>query len=330
MLRHDDICDVSGILVGHDTNLDAITGCTVVLFPGSAVGAVDVRGGGPATRETDLLSPVAMMREVHAIVLTGGSAFGLDAASGVARELEARGVGFDVGVARVPIVPAAALFDLGIGRVDIRPDAEAGARALAVAAGGPILQGSVGAGTGATVGKVAGPECLMKSGIGSASASHSKGEFTVGALAAVNAAGDIFDPESGQIVAGARNPTGRGWLRESRMPAEPQLRPGANTTLVVVATDAPLNKSDLTKVAQLAQDGLALAVRPAHTPFDGDIVFAVSTGPDAATAGGVSPLRLTEIGTLAAETVARAIVGAVRAATSLGGAPALRDLTPSA
>ncbi len=329
MERHDDICDTPGILVGHDTQREAVTGCTVIVCAQPAVGAVDVRGGAPATRETDLLSPTSMMREVHAITLAGGSAFGLEAASGVALALEARGVGFDVGVTRVPIVPAAALFDLTIGRSDIRPDAAAGARALAAAAAGPVAQGCVGAGTGATIGKAAGPAWCVKSGVGSASAltEPAAGGFTVGALVAVNAIGDIYDPDTGQFVAGARHPSGQGWLRTGAAPEiQSNLFPGANTTLAVVATDAPLNKADLTKLAQMAHDGFALAIRPTHTPFDGDIVFALSTAPTAATAGPCAPMLLAQLGALAVQTVARSIVRSVRSATMLGAVPALRDL----
>lgn len=331
MRRHDDICDVQGILVGHDTQVEAATGCSVILCERPAVGAVDVRGGAPATRETDLLHPTRMMREVHAIVLSGGSAFGLEAATGVARALEARGVGFDVGVARVPIVPAAALFDLGVGRADVRPDAAAGVRALEAAAVGPTAQGSVGAGTGATIGKSAGPALCVKAGIGSASAllDPALGGFTLGALVAVNAVGDIFDAESGRLVAGARHPAGRGWLRDGPPPtmAQGSPFPGANTTLAVIATDAPLNKADLTRLAQMAHDGFALAIRPTHTPFDGDLIFALASAPGAATAGPASPILLAALGALAAQTVARAIVRAVREATSLAGIPALRDLS---
>lgn len=330
MERHDDICDVEGIRVGHDTHAEAATGCTVILCERPAVGAVDVRGGAPATRETDLLAPTCMMQEVHAIVLAGGSAFGLDAATGVARALEARGVGFDVGVTRVPIVPAAALFDLGVGRADVRPDAEAGARALAAASAGPVAQGCVGAGTGATVGKSAGPLFCVKSGIGSASGQIdvALGGFTLGALAAVNAVGDIYDAESGTLVAGARRPSGAGWLRDAASPTTQSDSPfpGASTTLAVIATDAPLNKADLTKLAQMAHDGFALAIRPTHTPFDGDLVFALSTAPTAAAAGPASPVLLAQLGGLASLTVARAIVRSVRAATTLAGVPALRDL----
>ena len=329
--RHDDLCDVEGILVGHDTQAEAATGCTVILCQRPAVGAVDVRGGAPATRETDLLDPTRMMREVHAIVLSGGSAFGLEAASGVARALEARGVGFDVGVTRVPIVPAAALFDLSVGRADVRPDAAAGVRALAVAAGGPVAQGCVGAGTGATIGKSAGPALCVKAGVGSASGrlDAALGGFTLGALVAVNAVGDIYDADSGRLVAGARHPSGQGWLRDGPPPTAAHAGPfpGANTTLAVIATDAPLNKADLTRLAQVAHDGFALAIRPTHTPFDGDLIFALSTAPAAATAGPVAPALLAALGALAAQTVARAIVRGVRAATSLAGIHALRDLS---
>jgi L-aminopeptidase/D-esterase-like protein len=328
----DDICDVPGILVGHDTQLEAGTGCTVVVCEWPARGAVDVRGGAPATRETDLLDPSRMMQEVHAVLLTGGSAFGLDAAGGVMRALEARGIGFEVGVARVPIVPAAALFDLGLGRSDVRPDAAAGARATEAATRDPVAQGTVGAGTGATVGKLGGPTLAMKGGIGSASARIAIG-YTIGALVAVNALGDIYD-EAGKIVAGARSPSGHGWLTQDRaagggIPAGPAPFPSANTTIAVIATDLPLTKAELARLAQMAQDGLARAIRPVHTPFDGDTVFALSLArPDAPAEPVVagSPLALLSAGILAAETLARAVVKAVRVATGLHGAPGVRDL----
>ncbi len=324
--RFDDICDIPGILVGHDTLTDAATGCTVILCQRPALGAVDVRGGAPATRETDLLSPFCMMREVHAIVLSGGSAFGLEAASGVARALEERGVGFDVGVTRVPIVPAASLFDLDIGSATIRPDAASGMRALAAAAGGPIEQGSVGAGTGATVGKMGGPGLRVKGGLGSASETLLDGHI-VAALVAVNAVGDIHNPNTGAIVAGARHPVGMGWLNAASQPASPQSSPfaGANTTIGVIATDAPLSKAGLAKVAQMAHDGYARAIRPVHTPFDGDAIFALSTAEMEATEH--ESLLIGMAGALAARAMERAIVKAIKAAISLGGVPALRDLT---
>jgi L-aminopeptidase/D-esterase-like protein len=299
-----------------------------------ALGAVAVRGGAPATRETDLLDPLCMMREVHAILLTGGSAFGLEAATGVMRTLEAEGVGFDAGAARVPIVPGAALFDLGLGRADVRPDAAAGARATLSAAGGPIPQGTVGAGTGATAGKLGGHALSTKCGLGSASAQLPSGHW-LGALVAVNALGDLYDPATGQIVAGARAPDGRGWLMSEQTRAEAPLPggeppfPGAQTTLAVLATDAPFNKAELAKLAQMAHDGLALAIRPTHTPFDGDVVFALSTAraeePPLDPSGATLALALA--GAQAAQTLARAILKAARAATSLHGIPAARDLS---
>jgi L-aminopeptidase/D-esterase-like protein len=324
--RHDDICDVPGILVGHDTNLEAATGCTVVLCQTSTRGGVDVRGGAPGTRETDLLDPRCMVEVVNAVLLTGGSAFGLNAAAGVMRVLEELGAGFDAGVARVPIVPAAVLFDLGLGRADIRPDAESGARATQSAAHGPVTQGTVGAGTGATLGKMGGPMLAMKGGIGSASAALPDGHV-VGALVVVNASGDVYDPESGALVAGARHPDG-GWLalggpvERSETPF-----PGANTTIAVVATDAPLTKTETSKVAQMAHDGLALAIRPMHTPFDGDTIFALSTGHGDDPTPPAGAIMVSMVGALAARTLARAVVKATRAATSLHGIPSVRDLS---
>ena len=326
--RHEDVCDVPGILVGHDTLLEAVTGCTVIVCERPALGAVDVRGGAPATRETDLLSPLCMMREVHAVTLSGGSAFGLEAASGVARALEERGIGYSVGSVRVPIVPAASLFDLEIGSSSIRPDAASGARALVAATGGPVALGSVGAGTGATVGKLGGPALSLKGGLGSASESL-MGMYTIGALVAVNAVGDIHDPETGAIVAGARHPAGTGWLNApatpptaTTPPAPPT--PGANTTIGVIATDAPFSKAALAKLAQMAHDGYAQAIRPVHTPFDGDAIFALSTATEAAS--GDEAMLLAFAGAVAARVMARAIIKAVRAATALGGVPAVRDL----
>jgi L-aminopeptidase/D-esterase-like protein len=332
--RNDDLCDVAGILVGHDTDLEAGTGCTVVRCAWPALGAVDVRGGAPGTRETDLLDPRCMMTEVHAVLLTGGSAFGLAAADGVMRALADEGVGYDAGVARVPIVPAAVLFDLGVGRADVRPDAEAGMRAARVAAGGPVALGTVGAGTGATVGKMAGPTLAVKGGVGSASYQMPDGHV-VGALVAVNALGDIYDATSGHLLAGARSPSGTGWLADDiaavqsetqqSMPEQPPI-PGAQTTLAVIATDAPFTKSELAKLAQMAHDGLALAIRPTHTPFDGDVVFALSTAQNAATSAPAGPLSLAMAGGAAARTLARAVAKAIRAATALHGVPALRDI----
>jgi L-aminopeptidase/D-esterase-like protein len=313
------------------------------------VGGVDVRGGAPGTRETDLLRPHYMMQEVHAIVLTGGSAFGLDAASGVMRYLEAQGIGYAVGDVRVPIVPAAVLFDLGVGRADIRPDAAAGERACLAATSGPVLQGSVGAGTGATVGKFLGFTQAMKGGLGSASATLPDGTL-IGALVAINAAGDVRNPETQRIVAGTRHPSGQGFLFESlpviatptqpdataSSPGEPPTAasspgtaPLANTTLAVIATNALLTKSDANIIARMAHDALALAIRPVHTPFDGDTIFVLGAGRPEQHAGAdrIGPAELSMLGAGAVQTLARAIVKAVQAAESLAGIPAARDLS---
>ncbi len=286
-----------------------------------------------------MFDPRWTVAEVHAVLLTGGSAFGLDAAAGVMRVLESRGVGYDMGVARVPIVPAAVFFDLGLGRADVRPDAAAGQRATDTATSGPVARGTVGAGTGATVGKLGGPALMLKGGLGSASAALPDGHL-VGALVAVNALGDVWDFASGTIVAGARGPAG-GWLADSQQSqpqafggplggdAAPPVAPGANTTIAVVATNLPLTKTEAGKMAQMAQDGLALAIRPSHTPFDGDTVFALSlarTEARAAAPGGVGPAIVAQAGALAASVLARAVVDAVRAATGLHGVPAVRDL----
>jgi len=310
---NDDITDVPGIRVGHETDLEAATGCTVILCDEPAVGGVDVRGGSPATRETDVLRPMNMVEEVHAIVLSGGSAFGLDAASGVMRYLDEQGQGFDAGVARVPIVPAAAIFDLGLGSATIRPDAAAGYRACERASSEATPQGNVGAGTGATVGKMAGPAFMMKGGLGSASMQIND-EIVVGAIVVVNAAGDVIDPATQQIIAGARNPLG-GYVFGS---------PSGNTTIAVVATNAALSKVAINKVAQMAHNGLAQTLRPAHTMFDGDTIFALALGeraeqladPDSAA------VQTSMIGAAAATVLARAIVKAVRHASELHGIPA--------
>jgi L-aminopeptidase/D-esterase-like protein len=338
-----DICDVPGILVGHDTDLAAGTGCTVIVCDWPGVGSVEVRGGAPGTRETDLLDPACTVAEVHAVLLTGGSAFGLEAASGVMRVLEARGVGFDAGAARVPIVPGAVLFDLGIGRADVRPDASAGGRATEAAASGAVPRGTVGAGTGATVGKLGGPSLACKGGIGTASGALPDGTI-VGALVAVNALGDVVDPATGTILAGARHPRGTGWLMQGaasgadagQMPspedpfgASGPATLGTNTTIGVVATTAPLTKSEARALARVAHDGLALAIRPAHTPFDGDTVFALSMArPEvrAAQPSGIGPVALGRLEALAVVVVARAVADAVTAATELHGVPGAREL----
>ena len=320
----DSIADVPGIRVGHYTDSVAITGCTVLLCEGGAVGGVDVRGAAPGTRETDLLDPSNLVERVHAILLTGGSAFGLDAAGGVMRYLAERGVGYDAGVARVPIVPGAVIFDLGIGRSDSWPDAVAGYRACLAASGGAVEMGSVGVGTGATVGKLLGRDFATKGGVGTASIGL-PGGLVVGALVAVNAVGDVVDPSDGRVIAGARSEAGFAGSvsvilggsddRRSESPLA-----GTNTTIGVVATNARLTKAEARRVAMMAHDGLALAIRPAHTMFDGDAIFALATGESG------TPADVTSLGVAATHVVARAIVRAVETATSLGGVPAARDL----
>lgn len=310
---HDDITDIPGLRVGHDTNIEAGTGCTVILCDTPAIGGVDVRGGAPATRETDLLHPMHLVEEVHAIVLAGGSAYGLDAASGVMRFLEEQNIGFDVGVARVPIVPAAALFDLAFGSSSVRPDATSGYRACLQASPNPVEQGNAGAGTGATVGKMFGPAFCMKGGLGSASTRLDDGTL-IGAIVAVNALGDIIDPQTQQVIAGARNPIG-GFIASN---------PFGNTTIAIVATSASLPKTAINKVAQMAHNGLAQTIRPAHTMFDGDTVFALALGPQLATRPDQATLasQVSMIGAAAATTLARAIIKAIRNATALHGVPA--------
>ncbi len=317
------LTDVAGLRVGHFTHPRRPTGCTVVLAEAGAVCGVEVRGGAPGTRETDLLDPVNLVERVHAVVLSGGSAFGLDTASGVVRWLEARGIGFAAGPVRVPIVPAAILFDLGLGDPSLRPDAEAGLEACDAASDGPIAEGSVGAGAGATIGKLFGPDRAMKGGLGSA-ALRLKGGALVAALVAVNAAGDVHDPETGRLLAGARSANGRSVegcaaLLRGIAPTG-HLSSRESTTLGVVATNVALDKAMATMVARMAHDGLARAIRPAHTPWDGDTVFALSSG----------RIRLENaplvVGSAAAHVVSRAVVRAVLWAGGVAGCPALRDL----
>jgi len=329
---------VTGIKVGHHTLTERPTGCTVILTEAGAVAGVDVRGGAPGTRETDLLDPVNMVQKVHAIVLSGGSAFGLDAASGVMRYLEEKGIGFDAFVAKVPIVPAAVLFDLGVGgSPKIRPTAECGYAAAQAATDRPVAEGNVGAGAGATVGKTGGPGRSMKAGIGSAAIALPNG-LVVAALVAVNAVGDVIDPATGRVVAGVRNADGKGFadarvlvrsgalgrrdpdFDRKKPGADATLRPGESTTIGVVATNAVLTKVEATKVAQMAHDGYARAISPVHTPGDGDTIFALATG----TLSGEANASL--VGALAAEVMADAIVRAATQATGLPGIPAARDL----
>ncbi len=320
------ITDIQGILVGHAQDDIALTGCTAILCPDGAVAGVDQRGGAPGTRETDALHPMHLVEKIHGILLAGGSAFGLDAAGGAVRYLEERGIGFDVGVARVPIVPSAILFDLNLGRPDIRPDASMGYQACANATSNPPAEGNVGAGCGASVGKILGIQQAMKAGIGSAGLEITPG-LLVAALVAVNALGDVIDADSGQIIAGARlpgPPQGAELQFADTLQVMQKLAGGANlgfnrrhdnTVIGVVATNARLNKEQVNKVAQMAQDGLARTIRPAHTMLDGDTIFALATGQVEA--------DVNIIGAFAAQVFAQAIVRAVKAAAPAGGLPAL-------
>jgi L-aminopeptidase/D-esterase-like protein len=321
---HLTITAVPGIRVGHATDLEGLTGCTVVLCEEGAVAGVDQRGGAPGTRETDLLRPMHMVEKVHGVLLAGGSAFGLAAADGVVRYLEERGAGFDAQVARVPIVPAAILFDLDLGDPAVRPDASMGYAACRLATAGPVSGGNVGAGTGASVGKILGPMQAMRGGIGSAAVSLADG-LVVGAVVAVNAFGDVVDPQDGTILAGVRKPdsdepAGTLALMRAVSGGAAAIRPGTSSSTVigVVATSARLSKEEANKVAQMAHDGLARAVRPAHTMVDGDTLFALATGDE--------PADVNLVGAFAAEMVAEAIVRAVKAAEGAGGVPAYRDL----
>ena len=304
------ITQVGGIEVGHFTDARRPTGCSVIIARGGAVGGVDVRGAAPGTRETDLLHPSNLVDCVHAVLLAGGSAWGLDAASGVMQWLEENNIGLAVGYGLVPIVPAAVLFDLPVGDASIRPDAKAGYAACAAASRIAPLQGNVGAGAGALVGKLFGMARAMKGGIGTASITVDG--ITVGAIVACNALGDVVDPATGKTIAGARTADGTALL-DSRSAVIAGITPkpvlaGANTTIGVVATDAILTKAQAHRLAQVAHDGLARAINPVHTMSDGDTMFALGTGASGRSAG------MLLLGTLAAEVTARAIVRAVLAA----------------
>lgn len=307
---------IEGLRVGHAHDLDGPTGCTVVLPPPGTVGGVDQRGGAPGTRETDLLRPLHLIEHVDAVLLAGGSAYGLDAASGVMRFLEEQGTGYDVGVGVVPIVPAAIIFDLDTGDPTIRPDAAMGYAACRAASADPVAEGSTGAGAGARVGALMGPGFACKSGVGSAAVDLGDG-LIVAALMVANAAGDVIAAD-GTILAGTRLPpqgdrfAGAMALLPS-MARTPSRRPG-NTVVGVVATNARLTKEQANKVAQMAQDGLAQAVRPAHTLFDGDTIFALATG-------SAGDANASVIGAFAADVTAQAIRRAVLTATSLAGLP---------
>jgi len=308
------LTDVPGILVGHATDSQALTGCTVIVCPKGAVAGVSVRGLAPGTRETDVLKPGNLVQRIDAVLLTGGSAYGLAAADGVMASLEAKGVGHQAGPIRVPIVPSAVLFDLGIGDPSRRPDAQMGYDAAECASNSDTLQGNVGAGTGATVGKILGMAQAMKGGLGSASLGI--GELVVGAMVAVNALGDVVDDQSGHILAGARRPDGQGFVNSAQLlitqPMPAQAQPG-NTVIGVIATNAGLDRAECAIMANAAHDGLARVCRPAHTLYDGDTFFGLSTD--------TTPASFVQICELAAQVMARAIINAVWSASNAARVP---------
>ncbi len=322
MTSNTTITGVQGIAAGHWTDADAATGCTVILCGDTSVGGVAVRGGSPGTHETDLLDPVRRVNRVHAIVLSGGSAFGLSATTGVQRWLEERSIGFETPHGYVPIVPAAILYDLGVGRADVRPDAAAGYAAAATATDAPLPSGSVGAGTGATVAKALGSAGAVKGGIGSARCVLPNG-ILVAATIAVNAWGGIHDHRDGSLLAGPRRGDGTmadplALILNGEYP--PRDTTMTNTTVGVVATDAALDKAQANFVASSAHDGLALTIRPCHTMGDGDTLFSVATGQNAST------VDVTAIVSAATHVVALAVIDAVQSATGLAGIPAVREV----
>jgi L-aminopeptidase/D-esterase-like protein len=316
----DAIVDVPGIKVGHSQDLKAGTGCTVIICEKGATTGVDVRGGAPGTRETDLLNPVNLVDKANAIYLGGGSAFGLDGASGVMKYLEEKEIGFDVALTKVPIVPGAVLFDLGIGDYRVRPNARMGYDACLNASDAEVSQGNVGAGTGATVGKIFGGLRCMKSGLGTAS--FKSQELIIGAIVAVNCFGDVVDPESGEIIAGVLSEDKKSFANTMsflrNFPQKTKDNFSKNTTIGVIATNAKLTKAGATKVAMMAQDGYARTISPAHTMFDGDTIFCMATGEVEA---GVNV-----VGAITAEVMARAIVKAVKSTESLYGLKCYKNL----
>jgi L-aminopeptidase/D-esterase-like protein len=316
------ITDVPGIKVGHYTDKEAATGCTVILCEAGAIAGVDVRGSAPGTRETDLLRPVNLVEKVHAILLSGGSAFGLDAAGGVTRYLEEQGIGYETTAAKVPIVPAAILFDLDIGSSKIRPGAEEGYKACLAATEKKVAEGCVGAGTGATVGKFLGIERATKSGLGTASCKIGD-SIIIAALVVVNAVGDVINPKTGGILAGPRSQDNKCFHSTIELLSQgiynyKQDPLPTNTTIGVVATNACLNKEQVNKLAQMAQDGLARTINPSHTMHDGDTIFALSLGDKIS--------DITILGSVTAEVVSNAIIRAVQQAETLAGTPAIKDM----
>ncbi len=312
------LTDIAGIRVGHASDFDALTGCTAILCEAGAVGGVDIRGSATGTSEIDTLHPGHITERIHGIVLSGGSAFGLEAACGTRRYLAEHGIGFDVGVARVPIVPSAILFDLAIGKPGVRPGREMGEAAAAQASDRAVEEGCIGAGIGATVGKLFGMKRAMKSGIGTFTVTLHDGVL-VSALVAVNALGDVRDPSNGQVVAGARlSETSHEFVNAERAMLEGQTGGFRNTTLAVVATDAQLTKVQTNKLAALAGIGMVRTIAPVNTMSDGDITFALSLGSKRAS--------VDVVGVAAIQALEQSILRAVRSARSMGGLPGLADL----
>ncbi len=314
------ITDVSGIKVGHYTDEKAATGCTVILCEQGAVAGVNVSGSSPGTRETDLLRPGNLVEKVQAVVLSGGSAFGLDAATGVMKYLEERGCGYETSAGKVPIVPAAIIFDLNIGDSRIRPGADEGYQSCVAAKSGRVTEGCVGAGTGATVGKILGVERAVKSGLGTAS-QRIAGDVVVAALVVVNAVGDVIEPGTGRTLAGPRKPGGHGFLSTSQLwkGQSREAVPPFNTVIGVVATDARLSKAEASRLAHMAQVGIARTIDPCHTMYDGDALFTLSLGERKG--------DLSALGAAAAEVVTGAIVRAIQKAKTLAGVPAIKDVS---
>jgi L-aminopeptidase/D-esterase-like protein len=315
-MKNNSITDIPGIQVGHSHDEEALTGCTVVLCEAGAVSGVDQRGGAPGTRETDALRPKHLVEQIHAILLAGGSAFGLDAATGVMRYLENRHLGFNTGVAIVPVVPAAIIFDLAIGKADIRPGAEMGFQACLNASSSPPQEGCAGAGMGATVGKILGMDQAVKSGIGSACLDLGEG-LLIGALIVVNSLGDVVDPDTGQILAGAREPGSNRYIGTlnvlKSLGSSLRFSGKQNTVIGVIATNAQMNKEQTTKLAEMGQDGIARTIRPAHSMMDGDTLFTLATGQ--------IKVDFNIVSAFAAEVVSQAILRAVKASCAAGGLP---------
>lgn len=320
VVMYNAVTDIPGIKVGHYTDKEGVTGCTVILCEQGAVAGVDVSGSAPGTRETDLLHPGNLVEKVHAIVLSGGSAFGLDAASGVMKYLEERGIGHETGAGKVPVVPAAIIFDLAIGDPRSRPGAEEGYQACLAATDTKVAEGCVGVGMGAVVGKILGMERATKSGLGTAS-EEIAGDVVVAALVVVNALGDVIEPNAGKIIAGPRRLDGNGFLSTSELLKSGQFKGtllSTNTTIGVVATNAQLNKEQANKLARMAQAGIARTIEPCCTMYDGDALFALSSGERKA--------DINVLGSVAAEVVAKAILRAILQAETVTGIPAVKDI----